>query len=120
MKQIITLSIVLLSALCANAQVQHKLTDNVLIIGVDKVTADVKDGMLQAHIQYSAHRLALVSGKSFQSTYYAVYDAFGRQLKSGKFAHRNAGELELIDLGTSPASCSIVFSNKPVIVNRTL
>jgi len=120
MKTIITISIVLLSALCGNAQVKQELTDNVLIVGIDQVTPAIKDGIFKARIQQTAHRLAMISGASFQSTYYTVYTASGRAIKSAKFSHRNAGELELIDIGTPPAGCSIVFSNKPVIVNSTL
>lgn len=121
MKTLFTLSIVLLSVLCANAQVQkHNLNDKVLIIGIDQVTPAVQDGYFQARMLRMDHQIAFVSGTAFQSTYYYIYNRRGYLVKAGKFAHRQKGEYELIDIGEQPIGYCIEFSSKPLLANSTL
>lgn len=112
MKTLITLSIVLLSALYGKAQTK---TDKVLLIGISKVTPDVKDGLFKAHMQRNGNQVALVSACSFQSTYYAIYDAQGRIVRTGKFTKRHAGEYDLVDIGPHPCGYNIAFSNHPIV-----
>lgn len=119
MKILIALILPFVLALSTKAQVsKSNVNEHYIILGIDSLSNSVKDALFQAHVERSRNQIALVAGKNFMSTYYAVYDSGGRLVGKGKFAKKRAGDFDIVDLGTLPRNYRIVFSPLPVLAKN--
>lgn len=118
MKKLFILSLFLAPSMFLMGQTVTKsnITDKVLLIGIsDKISGATYDGLFKAHLSCREHQVALVAGKGFVSTYYMISGANGSVIKTGKFIKKEAGEFDIVDLGTTPDQYTIVFSTSPLI-----
>lgn len=120
MKMILLTSIILVAAFASKAQVvKSGCNDQIIIIGIaDRVSEAVADGLLSAHLQRTSNQVVLVAGKPLTSTYYAIADQRGQLLRTGKFTKLNAGEYQVLDLGTKPEEYQITFSTTPLLAGK--
>lgn len=116
MKKIITLSFIMFGSLFVKAQ-QAPVKDNGrVVIGIEKqYSPAVYDGLFQARLVRNDHQIVLVSGKSFISTYYAIY-INDKLVATGKFIANRVGDQQVVNLNQKleqDANPKYAFSSTP-------